>query len=276
MALARTLAGKGLLVITPDIREFREFKIAASPIDQMLFWHKQVPTLEGGGEIKKTGLAGISYSGTLALMAAARPEIRNQAAFVVAIGPYYSLRRCAKEWFAAGSPSEGNGYPTRFYAKWIVMSAALDMLEKPSDRQYLHQALKALLLQKTIPPANSTLTPEGARWYALATMHPGQSDEQLSAKIEDYLTQRIYAQLDPRKSLSDLKCPAFLIHGAHDNLIPPRESQEIHQQTKNSFLLVSPFLTHTHLTDNKLSRKQMLSAAWATLAFCYQLARAID
>ena len=162
VALARILADKGLLVITPDIREFREFKIAASPIDQMLFWYKQVPTLEGGEKIKKTGLAGISYSGTLALMAAARPEIRNQAAFVVAIGPYYNLMRCARAWFAAGSPAEGNGYyPTRFYAKWIVMLAALDMLEKPSDRQFLQQVLKGLLLQKKIPPADSNLTPEG-------------------------------------------------------------------------------------------------------------------
>ena len=277
VALSRILAEKGLLVITPDIREFREFKIAASPIDQMLFWYKQVPTLEGSAKIRKTGLAGISYSGTLALMAAARPEIRDNAAFVIAIGPYYNLIRCTREWFAAGSQGEGrNGYPTRFYAKWIIMLAALDMLEMPSDRQFLQQVLKDLLLQKEVPPADSALTPEGARWYALATMYPGQSDDTLSSEIEGYLTPRIYRQLAPEDSIKDLKCPVFLIHGANDDLIPPEESRDIHQQAQNSYLLVSPFLTHTHLTDNRLSRKQQLIAAWDALTFCFHLAKAID
>jgi pimeloyl-ACP methyl ester carboxylesterase len=277
VALSRALADKGLLVITPDIREFREFKIAASPIDQMLFWFKQVSTLEGGDKIRKIGLAGISYSGTLALMAAARPEIRNQAAFVIAIGPYYDLIRCTRNWFAAGTPAEGNGYyPTRFYAKWIIMLAALDMMAEPADRQFLQQVLKNLLLQNKIPPADSSLTAEGLRWYTLATMHPGQSDEQLSAKIEEYLILRIYRQLDPHQPIRDLQCPVFLIHGAYDKLIPPGESREIHQQVKTSYLLVSPFLTHTHLTGNKVSLKEKLVAAWDTLTFCYQVARTID
>jgi hypothetical protein len=51
VALSRFLADRGFLVIAPDIQEFRHFQVSAAPIDQLLFWHDRVPTLEGGEKI---------------------------------------------------------------------------------------------------------------------------------------------------------------------------------------------------------------------------------
>jgi pimeloyl-ACP methyl ester carboxylesterase len=276
VALSRSLAEKGILVITPDIKKFREFEISAEPIEQIMFWHDQVKKLEGSEAVKKTGLAGISYSGTLAMIAAARPEIRNQVGFVVAIGPYYDLVRCTRNWFAADTQATDlRYYPTRFYAKWIIMLAALDMIGEAKDRIFLHDVIDKLLLQEKIPPADPGLTSDGLRWYQLATMKANQSDPELSRKIEEVLTSRIYQKLDPKEALSQLKCPVFLIHGAYDNLIPPGESVEIHRRVDHSHLLISPFLTHTHPTDTPLSFKQKAKAVWDTLLFCYQFAKAI-
>jgi pimeloyl-ACP methyl ester carboxylesterase len=276
IAFSRLLANKGLLVITPDIREFRDFRITAEPIDQILFWYNQVSRLEGGEKVQSTGLAGISFSGTLALMAAARPEIRNSVGFVACIGPYSSLIRCTQGWFSAGPVTvQGNHYPTRFYARWIVMLAALNMLPSENDRRFLHEVLDDLLLQKDTPPAAPDLTPAGMRWYALATMREDQSDTELSRQIEDYLISSIYPQLDPESSLGNLRCPAFLLHGAYDDLISPGESIELHQKIPNSYLLISPFLTHTHPTDMQLSWKQKARAALETLRFCYRFSKVI-
>jgi pimeloyl-ACP methyl ester carboxylesterase len=276
-ALARALADSGLFVLTPDIREFRKFKIAAEPIDELVFWHRQATTLEGGEKIRKIGLAGISYSGTLALIAAARPEIRNHVAFVLGIGPYNNLIRCTREWFAAGDPHEWNGnYPTRFYAKWLIMRAALDLLPSPKDRLFVDQVLNDLLLSREAPKATSDLTPEGFRWYNLAIMRPGQADAELAAEIEQHLTRSIYPQLDPQNALRNLRCPLFLIHGAYDDLIPPRESTELHQQYAHSYLLISPFLTHTHPTEKPLTFRQKLATGLDTVKFCYRLAQTIQ
>jgi pimeloyl-ACP methyl ester carboxylesterase len=276
IAFSRLLANKGLLVITPDIRQFRNFQITAEPINQILFWYNQVPMLEGGEKIQSTGLAGISFSGTLALMAAARPGIRDSVGFVACIGPYSSLIRCARGWFAAGPVTvKGNYYPTRFYARWIVMLAALNMLPSESDRNFLHSVLDNLLLQKIIPPASPDLTPAGVRWYALATMREDQSDPELSKQIETYLVSSIYPQLDPESSLGNLRCPAFLLHGAYDDLISPDESRELHRRISNSYLLISPFLTHTHPADTPISRRQKAKAAVETIIFCYRFSKAI-
>jgi pimeloyl-ACP methyl ester carboxylesterase len=276
MALSRFLADRGLLVITPDIQAFRDFQISAEPIDQILFWYDQATTLEGSDDIKNIGLAGISYSGTLALMAAARPEIRDRVGFAIGIGSYCSLIRCTRDWFATGSLTAGNDYyPTRCYAKWIAMRAALDMVSAPEDRLFLNLVLDDLLLQKKIPQAGLDLTPEGLRWYKLAIMRAGQSDAELAQKIEEHLVSRKYARLDPEASLARLHCPVFLIHGSYDDLIPASESMELHRRIANSRLLISPFLTHTHPTNARLSLRQKARAILETLVFCYQFSRAV-
>ena len=276
VAFSRFLADSGLLVITPDIEEFREFKISAEPIDQILFWYSQVGTLPGSERVQKTGLAGISYSGTLALIAAARPEIRDRVAFVVGIGSYCDLIRCTGGWFAAAPALVGQDhYPTRFYAKWIIMLSALDMVAAAKDRLFLHDVLQDLLLQKEIPPAGSDITLEGLRWYRLATMREDQSDPELAGKITEYLISNIYPQLDPKNALSKVHCPVFLIHGAYDDLIPPRESMELHRRLSRSLLLISPFLTHTHPTDAPLSLKRKAAGVLDMLVFSYRCTRVI-
>jgi pimeloyl-ACP methyl ester carboxylesterase len=272
VALARFLADRGLLVITPDIQAFREFQISAEPIEQVLFWYDQIGAVEGSEEIQKAGLAGISFSGTLALMAAARPEICNRVGFIAGIGSYYSLTRCTGNWFAPQPKAAANDtYPTR----WIVMLSALNMVVSPKDRIFLHDVLNNLLLQKKVPPAGPDITAEGLRWYRLATLLGGWADEELARKIEDYLVSRIYPQLDPNDALDRVRCPVFLIHGAYDDLIPPRESMQLHRHIDRSYLLISPFLTHTYPTDTALSPIQKAKAAIETLVFCYQFSRAI-
>ena len=276
VALSRVLAGKGLMVITPDIREFRDFQITAEPIEQILFWYRQAPHLEKGARIRKTGLAGISYSGTLALITAAKPEIRDSVGFVAALGPYCSLLRCTRNWFAAEAAAQpGDAYPTKFYAKWIVMRSALAMVASPSDRVFLQGLLDNLLLQKQVPPASPELSAEGKRWYGLATMPADRSNPELAQEIEKYLVPRLFSQIEPETSLGKIKCPVFLIHGTHDDLIPPAESVELHRKLSNSHLLISPFLTHTHPTSTPLTFRQKAAALIDTLIFCYQLSRVI-
>jgi pimeloyl-ACP methyl ester carboxylesterase len=275
VALSRVLADKGIMVVTPDIREFRRFQISAEPIDQLLFWYKEVSRLPGGENVVKTGLAGISFSGTLALMTAARPEIRESVGFVVAIGPYYDLIKCTRGWFAANPDQAGKQYPTRFYAKWIIVLSALDMIAEERERLFLHEVLVNLLRTQKVPPADG-LSTEGERWYALATMHGDQSDEELSLQIEKHLIGSIYPKLDPRQTLDKIICPVFLIHGAYDKLIPPEESGDLHRRISTSHLLVSPFITHTHPVDAPMEFRQKTKAIFKTLVFCYQLSQVIS
>jgi dienelactone hydrolase len=276
IAFSRHLADLGLMVITPDIREFRDFQLSA-PITQILFWHKRIPSLEGGGKVQAIGIAGISFSGTIALMAAADPEIRQKVAFVVSVGPYFDLARCARYWFSPTPDAPaGISYGGKFYAKWIIMRAALDMVEDNKDRILLHHVLNALLLQNKVMPADPGFSVEGKRWYALAAMPGAYSDPELSEKIENRLASTIYPSLNPEKALEAIDCPVYIIHGADDDLIPARESLDLNQKLRRSHLLITPFISHTQPSSAFLSFKQKTKALLDMANFGFHLSQVID
>jgi pimeloyl-ACP methyl ester carboxylesterase len=279
IALARFFAEQGLLVITPDVEEFRHLQISAEPIDQFLLWHHEAETMDGAQKARKVGLAGVSYSGALALIAAAEPAIREKTAFVVSIGSYHNLIRCTELWFSNepdDRSAENNSTKlyarSKFYARWVIMLAALDMLPVEQDRIFLKNTLTNLLLQKDIPQPQQELTSEGARWYNMAIAR-NIMDPELSQAIQKHLAGRLYRRLDPEPALRNLHCPVFLIHGAYDDLIPSTESLELHQRLPNSELLISPFLTHTQPSNAKLSWKQKAAAGINALIFCYRFSK---
>ncbi len=146
VALSRFLADCGFLVITPDFEKFRKFQISAEPVEEIVSWYRTIPTLEEGRRVRQLGLAGISFSGTLALIAAARPEVRDSAAFVLGIGAYYNLLEMMPEWFSPETMMPGSSYhATRFYARWLIMLAASGMLGPSDDRQFIDGVLLDLL-----------------------------------------------------------------------------------------------------------------------------------
>jgi len=276
VALSRTLADKGFLVLTPDIEMFRRFEVSPDAIGEILFWYEEISQLRRARGARGAGIIGISFSVTLALMAAARPEIRDSVPYVMGIGSYQYLVRCTQTWFASGPRTVAEGYyPTRFYGKWVVMTAALDMLAKQDERKFLREALLRLLLQKPPPPMPETLSQEARRWYQRATMPEDRSDPELARAIEIHL-QPLFRRLSPDEAASEVRCMVFLAHGAYDDLIPPEESVELRRRMKQarSYILISPSLTHTHPLGRVLDWGAKTRAQWDMFSFFYQLARA--
>ena len=278
VALARALAGTGFLVLTPDIRMFREFRIYPPPLDEISFWLREARRVEGGQRLRRVGLAGISFSGTLALIAAAQPQNRDQAAYILGIGSFDDLVRCSSFWFDAGPVTVGPGYyPTRFYANWIIMLAAVDLLPAERDRQFLESVLRSLLLQKDVPSPPVAVTDVGRRWHRLALMREDQADPELAHQIENHVVEILYPGVSTSRPAAEIRCPVFLAHGAYDDLIPPEESRRLREKIvqARSYLLISPFLTHTHPWEKPLSWWKKTAAAFDLFVFFYHLTGAL-
>jgi pimeloyl-ACP methyl ester carboxylesterase len=278
VSLSRALAGAGYMVLTPDITLFREFRIYPPPLDEISFWLKEVHNVDGGGELRRVGLAGISFSGTLCLIAASQPQNRDAAAYVVGIGSFDDLIRCSAGWFAAGPITVGEGYyPTRFYAKWIMMLAAVDMLEASDDREFIQVVLRNLLLQKEVPSIPGSVTEEGRRWCRLALMRENQENPALAHRIEQHVSAVLYPGLATQQPAAEIRCPVFLAHGAYDDLVPPEESRKLRKKIvrARSYLVISPFLTHTHPMEKSLDWWQQAGAALDLFGFFYALSGAM-
>jgi pimeloyl-ACP methyl ester carboxylesterase len=274
VSLARALAEAGYMVLTPDIAMFRDFRIHPPPLDEISYWLKEARNTDGGRQLRRVGLAGISFSGTLCLIAASRQQNRDTVAYVVGIGSFDDLIRCSTGWFAAGPVTVGDGYyPTRFYAKWIMMLAAIDMLESNEDREYIQAVLRSLLLQKAVPAIPGSLTVEGRRWHRLALMREDQEDPALAHRMEQHIAGILYPGLATRQPAAEIRCPVFLAHGAYDDLIPPEESLQLREKILHakSYLVISPFLTHTHPMEEPLHWRQKAGAALDLLSFFHAL-----
>jgi len=278
MALSRCLAVNGFLVVTPDITLLRQFRMSPQAVDQISFWFRQVSSLDGSRGVRVTGLSGISFSATLAIIAAARPEVRERVSFIFGIGAYDDPLRCSQAWFAAGSVTMSPGYyPTRYYARWIIMLGALDMVPRREEREFLEKVLTDLLSQKPALPAPSDLSQSSQRWYRLALMPEDQSDPELAAGIERRMAAILYKEISPEHAAAGIRCPVFLVHGAYDDLIPPEESLRLAARFVNApvHVLVSPFLTHTHPVQQEPRGMGKMKAVVEIGGFFYDFAEVV-
>src|SRR5262245_32157874 len=92
-ALARDLAGSGVMVMTmalPDLQRYQITPESTDVIEDAVLWLIGRPELAADGRV---GLIGISFAGGLSIVAAGRPSIRDKLAFVLSFGGHADLPR---------------------------------------------------------------------------------------------------------------------------------------------------------------------------------------
>jgi pimeloyl-ACP methyl ester carboxylesterase len=276
VAVARSLARSGYVVITPRLSGFDSFRLEPAAIEEIGFWYGQMRE-KPWFPLRKAGIVGVSVGGTLALLAAARqPECRN-VDFVVCIGGYQDLWRCQRRWFSNTHGADSHGrYPVQYYGKWILMLTALDAIQNRNDHDQLERALTDLVVTAKTSVSLSSLGAEGGLWYNLAL---GQEDMTTDAFLLARISQQLQASLQaltPAEELSAITCPVFLVHGAYDELIPAEETLELQKLLTSTrpVTLLTPAISHTHPLLDKLSFWSRSKALAEGSFFLYRFVRA--
>ena len=274
VAVSRSLARSGYVVITPRLSGFDNFRLEPAAIQEIALWYSHMRE-RAWFPVRKAGIVGVSVGGTLALLAAARhPECRN-VDFVVCIGGYQDLWRCQQRWFsnARGVDSHGR-YPVQFYGKWILMLTALDAMRSRRDHDQIERALTDLVVTAKTSVTPSKLGAEGGLWYNLAVGEQ-MTDAVLLARITQQLQVR-YRELSPGEELSAITCPVFLVHGAYDELIPAEETLELEKLLTSTrpVTLLTPAISHTHPLLDRLSLWSRCKALAEGTFFLYRFVRA--
>ncbi len=107
-ALAKDLAGTGVIVMTmalPDLQAYMITPRATDVIEDAVSWMAQRPNLAPDGRV---GIVGISFAGGLSIVAAGRPAIRDQVAFILSFGGHGDLPRVMR-YLATGAGAAGPG-----------------------------------------------------------------------------------------------------------------------------------------------------------------------
>jgi hypothetical protein len=266
-ALARALAGTGVLVMTPELQDLADYRVTARTIDVIGDSAVALSTRTR----RKVGLLGLSFAGGLSLLAANRDRFRDSIGFVVAIGSHDDMGRVAR-FFAANVISKPDGVEIPFqaheYGALVLAYSHLEDFFSPTDVPIARESLRQWLWeQPEAMKTAATLSPAGRKELDLLLHHRDQLRGPLLGEIT--LHKDEMAAVSPHGHLAQLHTTVFLLHGAGDTIIPSSETLWLAQDVPAKELqasLVSPALVHVNMGD-KITWQQQ----WQLVDFMAQV-----
>lgn len=270
VAFARSLAACGLRVMTPEMPGSRDYKIApgdVTAIGDAAHWLRQTTG-------HRVGVMGLSFSGGLALMAAARPAYASDISTVFSVGAHDDLYRVAS-FYATGADPLPDGDVEREaanpYGPTVLEYEHLEDFAPAADVSALRAALRARLdenwtLEKELV---SRLTPEERTEYAKLVNVAGQA---LPLDLSNQRHAAEMAAVSPHGNLAGIRACVYLLHGRGDNLIPFAEAEWLAQDVPQGRLvgvLISPAIGHVGTEHGAATR-------WDDWRLVHFLARVLE
>ncbi len=231
IAFADTLARARFTVLVPEIENLRALRVRPSDIQHIADAVRYLAEAQAGGDAQgPIGIAAISYAAGPAVLAALRPEVRDDVRFLVAIGGYYDMEAVITFFTTGGFREDANepwqrGTPNA-YGKWVFARANADRLREPRDRVLLTAMAERKLrdLDANITDLSDKLGPEGRSVQALLANVDPEAVPALVAALPQAIRTDMEALDVRRYDLSTLSARLILIHGRNDAIIPYTES----------------------------------------------------
>jgi pimeloyl-ACP methyl ester carboxylesterase len=250
-AFASAMAGCGLRVLTPELPDIKDYHIGASSIASIGDTAAWMAHASGD---RPVGVMGLSFSGSLSLLAAAEPQYKRDIKFVVAVGSEDEMSRVAN-YYLTGKALRPSGdaevlAPHEYGALVLEYESLQDFVPAP-DRDAVRLVLRNHLYEDF-----------AAERAALAKLTPGQLAEakqlmdttstatrkMIQESDERHLAEM--ASVSPDGQLAQLETPVFLLHGEGDNIIPSAETQWLEKDVPKEAMqasLISPVISHLDL-----------------------------
>jgi fermentation-respiration switch protein FrsA (DUF1100 family) len=277
-ALSKRLAGTGVTVLSvplPELRRYRITPVSTDMVEDAANWMAGDRTLAPTGRIT---IAGVSFAGGLALVAAGRPSLTDKVAAVVALGGHDDLPR-VMTYLCTGRLPDGSVRPAHDYGIVVILIAAIPKLV-PAEQVSLTRG--AVLRFLDASSAESTDLSHSAALFADARRMANDAPEPartLLTRINDRRASTLGPQLLPyieelggAAALSPARSPAtrapvFLIQGAADNVIPSTETPQLaddlrRQGNRQVRWLLTPLLSHADVTPPGALDAWRLIALW--------------
>lgn len=270
---ARAVAETGVVVMTPELQDLADYHITSATVNQI---DAAVVLLSKEVTQSKVGVMGLSFAGSLALLAACNPQYADRIGFVLAIGSYDDLPRVSR-FFATNTIEDPNGKTVPFeaheYGVLILAYSHMEDFFSAQDVPIAREALRLWLWEK--PEASRTaeqLSPAGRAEWELLLHHRDQLRQKFLDEIK--LHEGEMEPVSPHGQLQDLKVPVFLLHASGDSVIPASETswllRDVPQQDLKA-VLISPALIHVNMAETVTLRQK-----WDVVHFLAQVVGGTD
>ena len=269
---ARGLAESGLVVLTPELSDLADYRITGSGVgvirDAVRYLAADREHVRG----ERVGLLGFSFAGGLSLVAAEDAQTAEHLSFVTSVGGHHDLRRVLRFLIhnEIETPHGIVQLQADEYGLVVLLYGNLEQFVPESDLPIMRAGFKAWLHEDRKAArefAKARTTPEAnALWDALEAGKLQSLGPRLDALLESQQAQ--LAALSAAGHLADLKIPVYLLHGAHDNVIPPSETDAAGLELGEArhVALVSPLIEHV-----EVNKSAGLGDEFALVSFMAQL-----
>ena len=277
---ATGLCQAGFVVIVPDLKGMRSFRIAPADVDEIraAFSH-----FLSRPEVRSDscGLFGFSYGAGPTIIAACQPEVREKVRFVVSFGGYYDLKNVLSFIATGYSEFQGKRYfrKPQEYGKWVFLANNLDWVESGEDRTVLRKILRIKLRDENAPIDQflSQLGGEGRNVLNLLSHADPSQTESFVRKLPPAIRSSM-AHLSVSRVLKDLRAHLILAHGEDDDLIPFTETLRLAQAAPHSekvYMRILKTFSHIDPEQRPLSPGNLFSfylpESWKLFMLTYRL-----
>jgi len=224
MGFARAMASCGIRVLTPELPGIKDYHVSQDSVRVIGESAKWFAARTGG----PVGVMGLSFSGGLALVAAADPLYHADFKFVFAVGSQDSMGRVAA-YYETGRDKRPDGsvemLPAHEYGPLVLEYEHLEDFVPAQDLGPVRAVLRAHLYEDEKAEAEASLgLNERQKQETLELMDTNLPATR--AKIEAMIAKHKdeMPELSPRGRLKGLHTPVYLLHGEADNIIPSAET----------------------------------------------------
>lgn len=266
MGFASALASCGIRVLTPELPDIKDYHVgpgSVRTIGESARWMALHAPPELASTTQSTttrstpvpvGVMGLSFSGGLALVAAADPLYHPYIKFVFAVGSQHSMDRVT-QYYRTGADLRPDGtvelLPAHEYGPLVLEYEYLEDFIPAPDLGPVRAVFRAHLYEdKAAEAAASLRLNETEKRETLELMDA--TSPATRARIATVIARHTdeLAGLSPRGRLRHLSTPVYLLHGEADNIIPSAETLWMASELPSEDLkamLVSPVISHIDL-----------------------------
>ena len=275
MALARSFAQAGLVVLTPELAPLADYRVDdPGNLETLRVSVRWLARRDDLVDSHGVGLVGVSFAGGLSLRVASEDAVASDLAFVVSIGGHHDMRRIAR-FFASDTAETPTGtipWRAHDYGMAVLVFDEPERFVSPEDAPQLRVAVRAYLHESYALAEQEALklSPEGRAIFERVAHRDTQAlAPKLLAAMPDLSAKM--ADASPVGRMAAIHVPVFLLHGAHDNVVPPSEAQWAALEAKdnpNVHLLVTAKIGHAELGDD--------AGPWATVELVHFMSTMLD
>ena len=273
---ARSLARAGFVVLVPELKGMRSFRILLSDVDDIVASFRYMASLKELVNEKRMGLMGFSYAAGPTMMAAADAAIRDRVGFVVSFGGYYDpinvIRFITTGYYEYGY-ERGFLHPEP-YGKWVFFMNNVDYVENENDRRILKEIFQQEATDVAADAVSlERLSQKGRTLYELLINADPQRVDDLIKKT-DARFQAYLRKLSMAPVIPSLRAYLIIGHGTTDPLIPYTESLRLAnaaQDRSRVHLAILRLFGHVDPARKRFAAMEFLTVYLPSIAEFYYL-----